>query len=165
MPIIILEGIDGSGKTTLAQHILELSQLKTRILHRGPLEGTIEDELIYPLHRVEPDELLITDRWHLGEMIYGPIYRGKSEIEGFYNRVIDQILFEMDAVKVVLSPPLEIVQARLAARGEDYLKPEHVAEVHALYEKYANKFDYRLIREVTPDTAAELYALATEGSF
>lgn len=164
MPIIILEGIDGAGKTTLAQHILEASQIETTILHRGPLQGTVEDELIYPLQRVTDDELLITDRWHLGELIYGPIYRGKSVVEGFYNEIIDKILFDMNAVKVVLSPPLDVVKQRLQDRGEDYLQPEHVDQVHALYEELANKHDWRLIREVTCDTAKELLALAMEGS-
>lgn len=164
MPIIILEGIDGAGKTTLAQHILEASQIETTILHRGPLQGTVEDELIYPLQRVTADELLISDRWHLGELIYGPIYRGKSVVEGFYNDLIDQLLFDMNAVKVVLSPPLDVIKARLEARGEDYLQPEHVDQVHALYEELATKHDWRLIREVTPDTAKELLALAMEGA-
>lgn len=163
MPVIILEGIDGAGKTTLAQHILEASQIETTIQHRGPLQGTVEDELIYPLQRVTDDELLISDRWHLGEMIYGPIYRGKSLVEGFYNDLIDSLLYDMNAVKVVLSPPLDVVKARLAARGEDYLQPEHVDQVHALYEALANKHNWRLIREVTPDTAKELLALAMEG--
>jgi thymidylate kinase len=162
MPIIILEGIDGAGKSTLAAHILEKSQIRTTLLHRGPLEGTIEDELIYPLQNVASDELLIADRWHLGELVYGPIYRGKSLVEGFYNTLIDQLLFDMNAVKVVLSPPLDVVKERLAIRGEDYLQPEHVEQVHTQYETLANKHDWRLIREVTPDTAAELLALAME---
>lgn len=162
MPIIILEGIDGSGKTTLAHRILELSQIETTLVHRGPLEDTVENELIYPLQRVKDDELFIADRWHLGELIYGPIYRGKSEVEGFYNKIIDEMLFNMNAVKVVLSPPLDVVKERMAARGEDYLLPEHVDLVHSKYEELANKHDYRLIREITDDTARELLDLAME---
>lgn len=163
MPVIILEGIDGSGKSTLAEHILEASQVKTTIVHRGPLEGTVEDELIYPLLRLQPDELLITDRWHVGEMIYGPIYRGKSLVEGDYNDIIENMLWDMNAVKVILSPSLSVVRRRLIERGEDYLQPEHINQVHEAYEQYAADFGYRLIREVTPTTAKELYALAMEG--
>ncbi len=162
MPVIILEGIDGSGKSTLAEALLKASPLKTTIVHRGPLEGTVEDELIYPLQKIADDELLITDRWHVGEMIYGPIYRGKSQVAGEYNDIIEDLLWSMNAVKVVLSPPLSIVKRRLIERGEDYLQPEHIDEVHEFYERYANEYGYRLIREVTDSTVSELITAALE---
>lgn len=162
MPVIILEGIDGSGKSTLAEALLKASPLKTTIVHRGPLEGTVEDELIYPLQKIADDELLITDRWHVGEMIYGPIYRGKSEVAGEYNDIIEDMLWNMNAVKVVLSPSLSVVKRRLIERGEDYLQPEHINEVYEFYERYANEYGYRLIREVTDLTVSELITAALE---
>lgn len=163
MPVIILEGVDGSGKSTLATKLFGASPVPTTLLHRGPMQGTVEEEYIYPLNTLQPGRLLIADRWHVGEMIYGPIYRGKSLVAGDYNLVIEKLLSDMNAVKVMVSPPVEVVKARLDHRGEDYLKPEHVDEVHAFYERYAIEYGYRLIREVTDTTVQELLTAALEG--
>jgi hypothetical protein len=96
-------------------------------------------------------------------MIYGPIYRGKSLVAGDYNMVIEQLLTDIGALKIIVSPPLDVVKARLAHRGEDYLKPEHVDEVHAFYERYAVEYGYHLLREVADTTIQELLDLALEG--
>lgn len=165
MPVIILEGIDGSGKSTLAERLMKLSPVRTRILHRGPLEKTVEEELIYPLQTLPPDELLICDRWHVGEMIYGPIYRGKSQVEGTYQSIIEELLWDMGAVKVVMSPPFELVAERLEIRGEDYLKPEDAQRVYDFYQAYARENKYWLIEEATDEVVELLLARALEGGF
>lgn len=162
MPVIILEGIDGSGKSTLAEALKQASPIPATIVHRGPLEGTVEDELIYPLNRVGSDELLIADRWHVGEMIYGPIYRGRSEVFGEYNTIIENLLQDMNAVRIIMSPPLDIVEDRLNERGEDYLLPEHAEEVYNFYENYAIQFGWILLDEVTDTTVDQILRAALE---
>jgi len=147
MPIIILEGIDGSGKSTLAQRIAEKSTLKTRIEHRGPIENTVQEEYVKPLFDVELDELLIADRWHVGEMIYGPLYRGKTLVAPYLG-AIESILDWFGAVRIIMSPPIEVVRQRLEERGEDYLEPEHIEFVHKAYEDFAWAHDYRLMTDV-----------------
>lgn len=156
MPIIILEGIDGSGKSTLAHALFNAAPIPTALLHRGPLEGTVEDELIAPLRDVKDDTLMIADRWHVGEMIYGPIYRGGSEVMGDNNAEIERILDEKRAVRIVVAPPLDVVRRRLLVRGEDYLQPEHVNKVYDLYLEFADQFGYKILTEVTDDTVTEI---------
>jgi thymidylate kinase len=146
MPIIILEGIDGSGKSTLAKKIAEASPLKTTLLHRGPIQHPVKVEYVDPLFRVNKNELLIADRWHVGEVIYGPIYRGVSQVEKFLGS-IEEILDHFRAVKVIMSPPLELVKTRLEERGEDYLQPEHVETVYQAYENYATQWGWHVIRD------------------
>lgn len=163
MPVIILEGIDGSGKSTLADEIIDMSPIPARYLHRGPLEGTVEEELIYPLQNIKPDELLVCDRWHVGEMIYGPIYRGKSQVQGVYHDIIENLLWDLNAVKVILSPDPGLIADRLDERGEDYLQPEHFDEIYQAYESYAFANDWRLISEIKESTAYDLLQLALEG--
>lgn len=162
MAIIIIEGIDGSGKTTLAERIRELSPVGARIEHHGPLTLGVEQEYVLPIFNVKDDELLIADRWHVGELIYGPIYRGVSLTEGRYNEIIERALDFKHAVKVIVNPPVEIIRERLTARGEDYLKDEHIDEVSAAYEDYARAWDYLLIDDEfeVDETAEFLIALA-----
>jgi thymidylate kinase len=157
--MIIIEGVDGSGKSTLAQKLAEASPLPVRMEHRGVPEKSIEDEYLAPLLKVGDDELVIADRWHVGETIYGPLYRGNSELlnRPSLNRVIEGVLDDIGTVRVILSPPLRTVKKRLKDRGEDYLLPEHVKLVHGQYEAYANKNEaYTLINKVTDQTVKDL---------
>lgn len=142
MPIIILEGIDGSGKSTLAGHIKELSPWPATIVPRGPIKTSIIEELITPLLNNPDDHLLIADRWHLSELIYGPLYRGKSEIDAESFAEIESVLKGLGALRVVISPKIEDVQLRLGLRGEDFLKPDHQQLVHAAYTGLAVEHDY-----------------------
>lgn len=161
MPIIVLEGIDGSGKSTLAEQILKLSPIKASIVHRGPLKGSVQDELITPLLEVPDDELMICDRWHVGELIYGPIYRGRSQVKGMYERQIERILASKAAVRVIVMPPLEVVKQRLEIRGEDYLQPEHVDQVHQAYVDFWTANPAWIgISNSDPNTAERLLNLA-----
>jgi hypothetical protein len=49
------------------------------------------------------------------------------------------------AVRIILSPSISVVEQRLQDRGEDYLLPHHVAEVHEFYEAFATVFKYKKI--------------------
>lgn len=143
MPIIILEGIDGGGKSTLATHLKELSPWPATIkVGQIPTSATVFETLIAPLFDVGEDELLITDRWHLSELIYGPLYRNVSLIDIETLGEIETVLKSLNAMRVVLSPPVDEVASRLKARGEDFLKPEHQHLVHAAYSGLANELGY-----------------------
>ena len=163
MPMIIIEGVDGSGKSTLAEMLAAASPLPVRIEHRGVPEKSIEDEYLAPLLKVGNDELVIADRWHVGETIYGPLYRGESQLlnRPSLNKVIEGVLDDIGAVRVILSPPLRTVKSRLKSRGEDYLQPEHVKLVHSQYEAYSkNNRNYILINKVTKETVQDLITKA-----
>ena len=142
MPIIILEGIDGSGKTTLATHLKELSPWPATIIHRGPIQTSVFEEYVAPLFEVDTDELFIADRWHLSELIYGPIYRGESLIDEEMFDQIETALNHLGVIRIVVSPGLTEVSKRLKARGEDFLKPGHQLLVHTAYHGLACQLGY-----------------------
>ena len=88
--LIIVEGPDNSGKSTLIKNIKNhFNHIAIQNLHYSNVnQSSIEDTISYTkkLHR-DMFELMefvtsvdnsgvICDRSHLGEMIYGPIYRG-----------------------------------------------------------------------------------------
>lgn len=142
MPIIILEGIDGSGKSTLATHIANQSPLPAYIEHRGPIKTNVIEEYITPLFNVRSDELLIADRWHLSEMIYGPLYRGKTQVDWDTLTEIETVLDKLGALRVMVQPSLDTVTSRLESRGEDFLKADDVPLVYAAYRGFSFMLNY-----------------------
>lgn len=125
-----LEGCDGTGKSTLAESIAERLE-GAQIVHRGPPERDILNEYALDVedYRAGEGKHFVADRWHLGELIYGPLYRDTPpDVAKF--RWIELFLASRGATFAVVTNPLEVIRARLAARGEDFLKEHHVEQVN-----------------------------------
>lgn len=138
--IVVLEGVDGAGKSSFAELVAEqireqFPDDKVEVWHRGVPERTVLEEYGVDIERVrdeEPRRHVVTDRWHLGTLVYAPIYRdtgpfGELGVAGF--RWIELLLAARGARTYVVSQPLDKIVQRLTERGEDYLQPEHVAQV------------------------------------
>jgi thymidylate kinase len=137
--LITLEGCDGTGKSTLAESLADIAGsngIVVRMLHRGkPTHDDAFDEYELELldYRPTNNELVICDRWHWCEAIYGPKYRGRSMLDDAGLRHIDLFLRARGAVQVLLDMPPVIVQQRLAQRGDDMVE---VNDVPGIMDKY-----------------------------
>lgn len=151
MPVVIIEGVDGSGKSTfadrVAQKLIDETDANVVRAHKGvPENDSMLVEYFDPIKALGPNDVLIADRWHVGEMIYGPLYRGSSKMKPIIGS-FETFLDEIQAVRVILSPVLSSVVHRLKTRGEDYLQSHHVHVVHRFYESYARVFDYQVLAD------------------
>lgn len=74
--ILILEGPDGAGKSTAAN----LMQTTHRIIHHGPPKPgeDLFKTYLYALLKADPNTVF--DRLFHGEQVYGPIFRGVSQL-------------------------------------------------------------------------------------
>jgi thymidylate kinase len=115
--LIILDGADCVGKTTLANKIAERAQsigADPVIRHQGkPVEGTCwqvhSDALLeYLQEAFNEEKLVIGDRHFLSEAIYGSVYRTGSEYP-YAVRHIDRLLHRFRALRVICAPPIEDV--------------------------------------------------------
>lgn len=100
--IIIFEGPDGAGKTTAAKVIQKKYKFK-KIIHIGPIET--QEQL---LKLVISQNNVIFDRFHLGEQVYGPIYRGKNSITKKYHNLIERALVRKNTIVILALPPFKI---------------------------------------------------------
>jgi len=107
--LIILEGLDRVGKDTQNRNIEDLlMNIGYNVINRhfsSPNDGLQETQYytfvkrFYEVLKSNDDEIFIWNRSHIGEYVYGPLYRNKSgdfifEIENRFPSVIQNtILF------------------------------------------------------------------------
>lgn len=127
MALVVIEGCDGTGKTRLASELSHYMSDGAYTLHRGPLmrNPLVEyiDDLVKRYNPLTRD--IICDRWHIGELVYGPLYRGESQLTPTMFRFIELFLESRGAVKLWMDTPYEMVRRNLAASGEDFLQESH----------------------------------------
>lgn len=160
-PVIIIEGPDGAGKTTLARalqahwtHTLDRGPIG--YVHQGPYRGDPLPETIRRLERRENRGAVIADRLHLGEQVYGPVYRGRDKLGVAGRRMLERYLLARGAVVVLALPPFATAHAawstRKAAGGEMF--PDE-AGFRAVYDGFARSIRTHLPLRFYDHTAPE----------
>ncbi|QHC68881.1 hypothetical protein GSU68_19385 (plasmid) [Rathayibacter sp. VKM Ac-2759] len=132
MTVFVLEGPDFAGKSTLVERIrgaLEARGETVAVTHTGPPDLLDAKPLaqIYLDAAASPldTDHLIFDRLHVGELVYGPIFRGQAHITQTDLTMIDDVLQGRQAQLLYVRPPIETLIERFhGARGDDLLKQE-----------------------------------------
>lgn len=133
--LIIAEGIDGSGKSTFVRSLEEelgrrCDTLRRAQPRRHPLQ---EYELDLDAYVPGSGRHIICDRWHYGEEIYGPLYRGHSDLGVAGFRHVELYLRARGAMTVVLQPSEDEVREAMERRGETFLQWHDVQHVREAY--------------------------------
>lgn len=116
--IIILEGADGTGKTTLAK---ELAKAQGRlIMHASaPQSETWAEEYVDSITGIIPTQSLVLDRWHLGEWVWPQFFSRESLYESHIDmQECHEKLIAIGAFTIVLVRPVLDIISELSRRGE-----------------------------------------------
>jgi GTPase SAR1 family protein len=114
--LIVIEGMDGTGKTTLANKIIERYP-QFKYVHPVPSHGPegmtgsyMVSEMLDIFRRVGIGENILTDRINLiSDPIYGPICRGKCSFDyRNYNFVLKEF-FEIKPLIIYCCPPANTI--------------------------------------------------------
>lgn len=146
--LIILDGPDGAGKTTLATQIVKyLRDLNPEstvdLLHAGPPNPNVDpiDEYVTPLLDYRPvmNHHIVCDRWHWGERVYPKILKRESKLDNARWAYIENFLVSRGAYVAHVSASPFVLANRLSERGDDLISPsqahEMVIEFDAVYNK------------------------------
>lgn len=133
--IIILEGENKCGKTTLANHLVEKHGFN--YVKCSQPKGDPYVEYMEILKNISGDTVI--DRFLYGETVYGPIYRGKSMIDDHKMRNIELKTMTMNACLIYCHDKAENIAKRFDAEKEEFAVKTKIRKALKLYEKTINK--------------------------
>lgn len=137
-PFVVLEGPDGSGKTTLANALIAVG---FEYDHCGPPEKNARSYFMDALERHSVPAVI--DRLHVGSFVYGNVFRGMDDLSEFDYWTIEGTLMANGAVLIYCSPPTAVMDADIALGPDSpdatiYENPDKQAEVRARYREFMN---------------------------
>lgn len=153
---VILEGCDGTGKTTLAKILAE--KYNFDVCHCTQHDGKDYDFYFQTLRK----ENVIWDRHTLGELIYPEIFERDPQIT--LEEVADLMRYvKENNIKIfVLTADQETLRKRLLSRGtEDYRIIKNCKDIDYQFRHLAAYFSIPII-DTTEMTLTEIYDLITE---
>lgn len=136
--VIVTEGPDGGGKTTLARWLEKKHGF--RYEHEGPLpsEGNLLDYYGQKLHDyLNWAGIVVMDRAWLGEMIYGPMARHTDRLGYYGMKLFQRVLASQNVSCFICLPPIEVCHRNWKQKYEaknDYLNNE--AAFYDCYHRY-----------------------------
>lgn len=142
--LIIIEGIDRTGKSTLARRLAERLGTHTEIRHAGPPTRSSVEEYESSLNGYDPLDYkhLILDRFHVGEHVWPEIFERSSDMDDVgMKRHVDMFLESRGAVVVYGERDVEFLLEELVENNEP-LHPHDLGKALDLFDR-ARKFSGR----------------------
>jgi len=140
--IVIVEGPDGAGKTTLMR---TFKAWGWRYAYHDAPPVTGEDKFetyTAAILSVKPSEYVIFDRFHLSEHVYGQVVRGKTQIELEHVRILNRILYARGCLTIFCLPALRTIEKNWGDRLDvEYVKEtEQLRAVVDLYRQLRSEY-------------------------
>ena len=123
--IIIVEGTDKSGKSTLCKHLAEKFNLKS-IHCSKPQTNDPYTEYKEMIEKVEDNTIF--DRSFLGEYVYANVWRGGCKITFDQFNEIERILIKKGILSIVVyaEAPINTIADRFISEKEEFAKVEEI---------------------------------------
>jgi thymidylate kinase len=136
--ILVIEGADASGKTTLANHFRE--KYGARYIH-----GTVREDawkwhlgVIHRAVKLSKDNMVIIDRSWISHLIYESIFNTqKFDVAG---RAFDRILRRYGALTIMCVPRDQERQIERWKKGRENGKHEHYKEIRNVISAYSDLY-------------------------
>lgn len=159
--MIILEGSDLSGKSTLAKALQDNYGYEI-VKCSQPRPGRAYNEYVQKIIKAEPNTVF--DRHFLGELVYGPLKRGKCQLNPMQISDIINLLKEKNCTLIYCNAPMDFIKSKFKERGEDFVTIKEIEKVKLAYEKellwlkkYLNVVVYNIPTKIIPKVCQQNY--------
>jgi tRNA A37 N6-isopentenylltransferase MiaA len=157
--IILIEGTDGTGKTTLARELAAQAGSRTAVFHAGaPENKAYLNEYILPLTIASDGWTCICDRWHLGEPVWAKVFGRKPILTVEQLHIVEKRLqaFDVEIAPIYLERSEAEIVAELDRRAGQMTRVGASIEAIQEYE-HAMRFSlFYWHRTTLPEALAEL---------
>lgn len=128
--MIILEGIDAAGKTTIANALA--ARLKTNVIHSS--KPKLDMGWIEYHSRSLTMPAVVLDRYHIGEAIWPIIFEdGRKPMLRWQQHMVERILLQRGAILVQVIDSFDTINERLKQRQEDEITRPYYNKVIDLF--------------------------------
>lgn len=141
-PRIIFEGCDASGKTTIQEIMKEIIRHAFIIHTSAPTKGNSKEYFSSLLEKLIEfidiiNQPLFIDRFHIGELVYGSVFRPETIDEAVEKKLYDmeKDLLKQDVKILYVTASPETIVKRIQNRGDWYVKVSDVEAILNGYEK------------------------------
>lgn len=158
-PIILLEGADAAGKSTIAQEFSDFYSNRgysVRRVHNGP-PSALTGRALYHVYlnqlelavylRKLTDRITIIDRSFPSEAIYGPTFRGQSLLKPKHIAKLERYCVKHDIWRFGITTPDTLRRSRMVDRGESF---DRQPEIGALYNTYFHENSWAIVGSKPP---------------
>ena len=172
---IAIEGTDASGKSSLCDEIarqLSETDRPPMRMHKG---RPAEESRLWALNEyaISLETMnfaasnVVSDRWHWGEVTYAPLKRPHTCVNDEFGllgvagwRWVELFMASRAMTQFWLYQPLEVIQKRLAGRGDDFVSVDELSVILDLYSKAAESACSVLLINPSSDSQSEIPDLA-----
>lgn len=154
--VIILEGNEGTFKSTIANKIIEMfPEEKFEYVHGSSFESATspnEDLFKYHIGNIYNaiGKNVVMDRSYISNLVYADLYKYYSILQSHQVRVIQKLLQCCNTLVIYMHDNPKYICERIGIRGDDYIenKIEKFEEINDKYDEVLNKYDvcYTMIR-------------------
>ncbi len=159
MALILLEGLDRTGKSSLAQkfeddgyEVIHLSAPAKQYTQPGYTGPSYMDDMIELIQRAASRDIVL-DRTHYGELIWPTVYGRKPMLTDDDIEVIREIEESVGVRRILMyDPDVEAHWNRCVANNEPLTRPQFL-RARTMYDRMATKYGFEklTLSEVLPD--------------
>lgn len=158
MNIILVEGIDGAGKTTFIENLKKVAY-RCDVKHFTAADVREQPDPVLRYYgmlaqcAVAGYETVILDRGWYSDLVYGRVLRQAEEINWDQIRIIERMCAGYGSLTIYkVTTPVDTAWKRCKARGEDLIVDK--AQLRDIAIEYASAFEFA--ETATPATVYEV---------
>ena len=134
MPIIIVVGPDGSGKSTLCQELSNQFGMPIKSFSYPKTQEEKNEMFDMYIEEIENNDNVIYDRFAYCEWVYGPVMRDKTYISYEQLTYLEIMLLQKGAIIFYCYNEPRTLMERCKQRGENYIPLDKLKEIKERYD-------------------------------